>query len=411
MTELHQGRWSRAALLLLALSLAAASYARAALGPLQEAIKQALALSDNFMALLQGPALAWPMVVGGIPVGMLVDRYSRKRLMLLLMSLTFVWTALAAGVEHPWLLFALRCFAGMCVFATFPVAISLLADVCPPARRGRATMLLTIGQFTGAAGVFALGGWLLQETGSWRESLLLLAIPILLATIALLWLREPARSGIHDLSAPLSSAFADIWGFRAQFVPLIVGVVIVEIALGAVLVWSAPVFSRNFALAPAQIGSILGGVMFVSGIGGAILGGMAADRAQRKGGVSASLATLKSLALASVPTGLYSIVPNVVASAVLLTLFVAIVGAICVMGTALITIVLPGRVHGLAAAILSIAGAVLGIGLAPVTVSLTSTWLGGESHIGQAISIVCVVTSLVAVVVFAAAKRVAVTTR
>lgn len=399
MPETHQGRWNHGPLFLLAASLAAASYGRAALGPLQEAIKETLAVSDHFMSLLQGPALAIPMVVGGIPLGLLVDRHSRKRLMLALMLLTTIWTALGAWLQSPWLLFAVRCLAGMSVFATFPVAISLLADLCPPAQRGRATMFLTIGQFTGAGGVFALGGWLLEETGSWRAALTLLSIPLLIVTVLMLQLREPARS-VEAVPASKSSAFSEIWEYRARFMPLVVGIVIVEVALGAVLVWSAPTFSRNFALQPAQIGSILGTIMFVSGIGGALLGGVAADVAQRRGGVPASLSALRALALASVPAGLYPIVPNVAVASVLLTVFVAIVGAICVMGTALITIVLPGRVHGLATAILSIAGAAFGIGLAPLTVSLASAWLGGEDQVGEATSIVCIATCLVAAVVF-----------
>ncbi len=42
----------------------AGMYSRAVLGPLQETVKSSLALSDNQMAVLQGTAMALPMVIG-----------------------------------------------------------------------------------------------------------------------------------------------------------------------------------------------------------------------------------------------------------------------------------------------------------------------------------------------------------
>jgi MFS family permease len=388
-------------LLLLALTLAAASYGRAALGPLQEAIKTDVGLSDNFVSFVQGPALAWPIVVAGVPLGILVDRYNRTRLLLVLVVLTTASTALAAEVGNPWQLLAARCLTGLSVFATFPVAVSLLADLYPPAQRGRATMVLTIGQFAGASLAFVVGGWLLNELSSWRSALQIMAIPPGLVGLAMLTMQEPRRSRAADINVEHRSSWAEIWHYRKQFAPLLVGVVIVEVALGAVLIWSAPSLARNFNLDPAQIGSIIGMVIFVSGIGGALLGGLALDVAQRRGGVEGALKILRVLTFASIPAGFYALVHNLAAAAVMLTLFIGIIGGICVMGTALLTIILPGRVHGLALSIMTIAGVGVGIGLAPVTVSATASALGGETYLSEAITLVCAVSSAIAGLVFA----------
>src|SRR5688572_15441195 len=87
-------------LLLLTLGLTAAVYAKAALGPLQETLRIALSLSDHQIALLQGPALALPITLVSVPLGLAVDRYSRVHLILggvLLLLVGSLLTAFASS--------------------------------------------------------------------------------------------------------------------------------------------------------------------------------------------------------------------------------------------------------------------------------------------------------------------------
>lgn len=390
---------------LLTLAAAAAAYSKSSLGPLQEAAKHSLGVSDHYIALLQGPALALPMVVAGLPLGFMADRYSRVRLLCTLSAASFAFTMLSALTASLAILFLARCLVGLAVFGTFPVAVSLIADLYEPAQRGRATMALTTGQFGGAAGVFVLGGRLLPTMDSWRETLLWLSAPLLIVALLLLAMREPPRRGVQAQTGLMRTALTDLWRRRGGFLALTGGVVIVEIALGAVLTWSAPTFSRSFGLNSAEIGGVMGIVILCSGVAGAVLGGAAVDLSQRSGGARRSLATLTALAVLSVPTGLFPMTVGVVPAAILLALFIALVGAICVMGTVLITIFMPSHLHGMATAVLSIAGAIFGIGVAPLTVSVLSQWMGGESQVGEALSAVCIGASLVAVAIFSAGLR------
>ena len=80
----------------------AALYSVTALGPLQETIRVALALSDNHMALLQGPALALSNVLLAIPFGIAVDRYTRVQVLRTFFVLGIAGGLLtAAGLELP----------------------------------------------------------------------------------------------------------------------------------------------------------------------------------------------------------------------------------------------------------------------------------------------------------------------
>src|SRR5438552_1268855 len=115
-------------MLLLTVAVLAATYARTALGPLQETMRIALSLSDNQIALLQGPAMALPVVIAAIPLGLVIDRHSRVRFLLILAVLDVVGglcTALASNFQ---LLVAARCLIGLTLIATLTAAYSLLSD-------------------------------------------------------------------------------------------------------------------------------------------------------------------------------------------------------------------------------------------------------------------------------------------
>src|SRR6185369_13205286 len=87
-------------LALLAVAAWASTYTRVALGPLQEAVKGSLSLSDNQMALAQGMGLALPLALGSVPLGLLADRTSRARMLFIFMvvaPVSCVLTAFASG--------------------------------------------------------------------------------------------------------------------------------------------------------------------------------------------------------------------------------------------------------------------------------------------------------------------------
>src|SRR3569833_430159 len=100
-------------MVLLGIAVMGATYSRTIILPLQEAIRHAYALSDNAIGVLQGPALAIPVVLMAIPIGFLIDRYSRVRLLVLfaavIVSASFV-TVVATNFA---MLIAARCFIGL----------------------------------------------------------------------------------------------------------------------------------------------------------------------------------------------------------------------------------------------------------------------------------------------------------
>lgn len=330
MTELHEatraGRFFQ--LLLLATSTWAVIYARFTLGPLQEAMQIDLALTDNQVAWLQGPAIAVPMALASIPMGLLVDRYSRARLFVLFVALNLGAIVLTAVATHLAVLIAARCLSGLALAAILVAAYSTVADLYAPAQRGRATMVVAIGEVSAPPAAFALGGMLLAmagaSSGSWRSALLWMCVLLVPTVLLMLALREPPRTGVNVINPPLREVWPQLWRYRNVIMPLLLARVMVWIADGAVLVWGAPIFARNFALAPERIGAIMGTALLVSGISGPILGGVLADFCQRSGGPRRTMTALAVVTLLEAPAALFALAPSATLAGIVLTAFLTL---------------------------------------------------------------------------------------
>jgi predicted MFS family arabinose efflux permease len=393
----------------LTLAAAAAAYAAASLNPLQEALRTALALTDNRIAMLQGPALATALVLAAVPLGIAIDRYSRVRLLLLFAVSELLGTILTAVATDFAVLFLARCLIGLTATATSVAVFSLLADLYPEERRGRASMVVVVGQFAGTAAAFAGGGALLSAytpaPEGWRWAMGFMALPLLPIGVALKVLREPPRTGVASLRPSSRDLAREVWRYRAFVGPLLSGLVLIEIAFRAVLVWAAPVLSRGFELSAARVGAILSTVVLVSGVLGSICGGVLADLCQRGGGARRTITALSTLTLLSAPTGLFGIAQGLATSSLLLVSFMTIISAMLVVAVVLLTVALPNELRGVCLSASAAANVLFGIGCAPIFVSVLAGELGGPAMIGEALSIVCLTSSVVGAALFAVGVR------
>lgn len=401
-------------LLLLAISYFAATYARFTLGPLQETIRSSLALSDIQIAWLQGPAVALPMAIGAIPVGLLVDRLSRVRLLSVFTSLSLLATAATALAPSLPTLIVSRCLVGFAAGAIVICAYSLICDLYEPPQRGRANMVATMGDTGAAPAAFALGGILLGMHGApiagephdhWRWALLWMCLPLIAIVAIQLLLREPRRTDISTSKHSVRNVWASLWRYRALILPMLVARMMVWIADGAVVVWAAPNFERNFNLSPERVGALMATALLFSAILGPMLGGPLADLCQKSGGPRRTMLALCIAALISIPAALFAVMPDPSWAGFMLAAFLTL--GFCI-GTAAIvagTIVIPGELRGTYVAITITVGSICSLGLAPLIVTYTSQLLGGPSEIGRALSIVCVVMSILGALSFGSAAR------
>lgn len=397
-------------LVVLTFVLTVAIYAKSAISPLQETMRLALHLSDNQIALLQGPALAWPTLLIAIPLGLMVDRQSRLRILLVLMVLITVGSLLTAQSSGFALLVLARGLVGLATFAISPAVLSLLADMYPPEQRGRAGMVTTVGSFVGVAAVFAVGGQLAATAApglqGWQSAMFWLTVPVLCLTLLLLTvLREPSRTGFVVQNASTRESLLEFWRYRSLIFPPLIGVAFAEVALGGVMIWAAPSFSRGFELTADRVGAIMALALPLGGIIGTIAGGLLADFCQRRGGPRRTLAVVAALALVSVPPAFFSLAPSVTLASVLLVVLAASLTTVVCMGVTLFTVVIPNELRGLCTGLLMGFGASIAFGVAPVLISVLSGALGGEASIGLALAIVCTAGCLICAAMCLMARR------
>ncbi|KQN17109.1 MFS transporter [Sphingomonas sp. Leaf30] len=405
-------------LLALALAMAVGFTMMGAFGTVQEGAKAELHLSDYTLSLIQGLSAALPLAVFSIPIGIMVDRYNRVRMMIVL---AFVWTlgTVLTGLAHSVpLLFVARMLTGIGTTGALTAALSLCADFCVPTQRGRAMLIVNLGKSLGVALALALSGALfgLFAHGRapawfagmmpWRSVHLCLAVVSMLAILPLFLLREPVRqevaAGTH---APFKVVAGELWARRVFLIPLFVGQISVVMADAAAGIWVSPVLSRTFHLQPDQFAGWMGALLFGAGVVGAIVGGLSADRGQKSGRRGGLLIGAIFAAALGVPAALFPIMPSVPLFGVAVGLLVTCGAVTGVVTSVALTVLIPNELRGLCiGAFIAIAG-LIGYGLAPTLVAAASGMLGGEAHLAQGLAIVGVVTSAISVVAFTIAMR------
>ncbi len=247
-------------MLLIALAACASAFARNTLGPLQETMRLSLHWGDSDMALLQGLAPALASAAGAVPLGMLADRWPRAR-MLVGAALLALAATLVSGMTRDFaLLFVARAAIGLSFTATLIAAFTLIADLFPPERRGRATMALSFGQVSGGSAVFAGGGYALVASVSWQAAMLWLAVPLVPCAAAMLLVRDPrAMAGLLGLFVTLGG--------------------VVSVALVPATAAAIPAEQRGLAMSLLVTTTMLiavgGAPLMVSGLSG-VLGGESA---------------------------------------------------------------------------------------------------------------------------------------
>lgn len=138
------------------------------------ALKANLALSDTQLGLT-GSLFLWVYGIGCPIAGQLADRFSKRLLVVLSLSVWSIVTFATGLVGTAFALLALRALMGISEALYMPAAISLTANAHAPEKRSRAIALLTTAQIFGTVGGAWFGGWMAQQ-GRWREAFYALGV-------------------------------------------------------------------------------------------------------------------------------------------------------------------------------------------------------------------------------------------
>jgi MFS family permease len=189
----------RATLFLLFLVNVLNIYDRQALGAVLEPLRREFHLTDQQLGAIPTSFIV-VYALAGLPLGRLADVWSRRRLLVLGVTVWSGLTALGGAASGYAMLFATRLGVGIGEAACAPAATSWIGDLVAPQRRARAMAGFMMAVPVGVMLSFVISGPAAQAFG-WRIALALAAAPALVLVPALLWLPEPPRAKVEGAGA------------------------------------------------------------------------------------------------------------------------------------------------------------------------------------------------------------------
>ena len=378
-----------------------------------EPIKQDLGLSDLQVGLLQGLAFALLYAVVGIPIGMLADRISRRRIIAVGVLFWSACTALCGFAGSYAHLFVARMGVGLGEASLSPSAHSWLSDAYPPAQLSRAMAIYNLGITIGGGLALLVGGAVVDMVAAqgalvlpgigpmptWRAAFLLVALPGLLVTALVFVAREPARrAGWVKAGMPFRAALSHLRAHWRTFAAIYANSTLLGIMGYGLSAWYPTLLIRTFDMTPGQASLRLGLIYLLLGSLGSLAGGFAAERLSLKGVRDANLRMTMILAfLCVIPATLAPVMPS---STLLLLLFSVL--TFCFNGyfgcsLAAIQLATPPSMRATGAALFLLANSLVGLSLGTAIVPLIDNGLfDGNGQIGPALATVGLCASLIA---------------
>jgi predicted MFS family arabinose efflux permease len=287
---------------------------------LAEPIRQEFNLSDSQLGLLTGASFAVAFAIAGIPLGFLVDRTNRVRLISVLLAVWSAVTAACALVRSFPMLIATRVAIGAAESGASPTCMSLIADYFPKSVRGRVIGIFYLSTPIGLGIGFAIGGIAAQHMG-WREVFFWAGAPgLLLAAITWLTVREPLRGGLEqEKGALLASSFANVFASikqRPSLTFLILGAVASICAQAGISAFMPSLYVRMHGMELAQVGLTIALIKGVGGVIGMPLGGFISDYVSKRSIALSPLAVCFAMALSAPLAALGIFSPSMLVSIV-----------------------------------------------------------------------------------------------
>ena len=251
---------------------------------LVDPIRADLSLSDSEVSFLQGLAFVMPYVLLSIPIGRIVDRANRIRVLIIGI---LVWTVscISCGLARNfWQLGVARVGVGAGEASVTPASWSLLADYFPEEKRALPVSLFLMGPYLGAGLSLILGAeviaWasglgtfslpLIGALAPWQLTFMLVALPGLCMALLLPLLTEPVRSerltsGNEAMSWRAARDF--IWPRRGLFGAYLLGAPFVVLVLYALQAWVPSLLIRGAWFGDCSGGTLLRRDCFARGVG------------------------------------------------------------------------------------------------------------------------------------------------
>jgi MFS family permease len=374
---------------LLTASYACQSMDRQVLSIIVEPIKREFHVSDLAMGMLGGLAYTTSFALACLPVGWLIDRVRRQRLLAVLLVLWSATTFICGFARSYIALLVMRMGVGFTEAGAQPTSISLISDFFGPKERSTAIGYFYLSSAAGIAAIFWVGGLIAAHFG-WRAAFWIAGLPgLLIAVVILLTLREPRRgqseNAGHQPAVPLAAVARHALATPA-LLHLAAGVTLTSLTVTATWLWSASLLVRLHGMGLAHAGPLLAMAALASAAGSALTGRLADIWSRTFPGALLIVPMITILLCVPCGVGLAYAPSDMLAIAMLFATTFMMGGYLGPSFSIAMALVAPGM-RGVVAASLQMAINLFGSGLGPVLLGALSDSFHGPASLRPAFAI------------------------
>ncbi|MDB5394368.1 MAG: major facilitator superfamily 1 [Rhodospirillales bacterium] len=258
-------------------------------------------INDFQYSLLAGLAFVVTYSLAGLPIGFLVDRWSRRGIVTIGVTVWSIMTA-ACGVTTSFgTLFVTRIGVGIGEATLSPASYSLVSDLFPKDKLGRALSLYGLGIPIGSGLALVIGGQVIKAitaigsldlpiigtTRPWQTVFLAIGLPgLLLAALTLLVVKEPKRHvspGEIDHKPTLGEAVRFFIANTRIYAGLYLGMGLIAMYGYGSNVWYPSFLQRVHGFDVTHAGMFIGIWTLILGVAGCLSAGWLADTLIRRG--------------------------------------------------------------------------------------------------------------------------------
>lgn len=393
---------------------------RQILALLIDPIRADLEISDTQFSLLHGLAFSLFYAVMGIPIARLADTKSRP---LIIAVGIFFWSLATAATGFGktfWHIFVARMGVGVGEAALSPAAYSMITDLFPKRKLGRALAVYSIGSFIGGGLAFLVGGAVISALGDmatislplvgemrpWQVTFLIVGLPgIAVALLFFFTTSDPTRTG---KSKPIDEVrFSQTLAFIRKngrfFFYLYGGFSLAALALFGLMSWLPAFLGRKFGLGPGDIGIILGPILLIANTGGVLASGWLTDYYEKQGKERAAMRSGMVGAMGLViPAMLFSLIDSQGLTIALIAIALFFASFPLATSAAMMQIVSPPHMRAQVSAIFLFVSNLIGLGIGTTLIALITDYgFGDDASVGYSISMICSLSAIGAALLLA----------
>ncbi len=376
---------------------------------LVDPIKRDMGISDVQFGLLHGFAFAVTYALFGLLAGALADRFSRRWVIFVSVTVWSLATAACGLAQNFWHMLLARVGVGAGEAGLNPSAMSMLSDLFPRDRLTSAMAVYSIGATIGSGTAYLFGGLivdlvsrvdyftlpLIGQLRSWQAVFFIVGIPGALLSFIIFTLPEPVRrdrgavqhhqrfwSGVYGSYRSLLRFIRSRLRF---FLCHYGGFAIASAVIGGGGAWYPAHMGRTFGWAPGQIGLTLGLTLVAAGICGKLLCGYFVDAMYRRGYRDAQLRWYAACLVIATPIGIVATTSGNP------WVFLLGIGALLVLlaplpacYSASLNLVTPNELRGTGIAFFAATAGMLGLGGGPFLIAtIAESFFTGPDAIGK----------------------------